>query len=391
MKWASGISERAVAQQAILELAAHVRAELGGAEPDLAILFVSPHHAATYARIPSLLQAALPRALIVGCSAGGVIGGGLEIEGRPALSITAASLPGVELQPFHFEADSTPPDEAAWRARFGDLPDATFLVFPDPFTADVEELLSGLDEAYPTLTKLGGLASGGTRPGANALFLGDAVHRSGSVGVALSGNLMVDTIVAQGCRTIGKPLIVSRCEENVILELDHRRPVDVLKELYSGLDERDQELFKTSLFVGIEMREGMEFNAGEFLVRNMAGVDTKRGAIAVGALLTPWQVVQFLLRDARTAEDDLERMLARYRAEEHGPVRGVLMFSCMGRGEHLFGRADHDTGLFAERLGPAPLGGFFCSGEIGPVGGQTFVHGYTSAFGVFREKSHGKS
>jgi small ligand-binding sensory domain FIST len=221
--------------------------------------------------------------------------------------------------------------------------------------------------------------------GRNALWLDGAAFARGAVGVALSGAIAVDTLVAQGCRPVGRPMLINRGRRNLVLELDGRSPVAVLRELYESLTGRDRELFQHSLFIGLEMRgEQVEFQPGELLVRNLLGVDPEQGTLAIAAPARPWQVVQFLLRDARTAAEDLGALLDRYRAGRAQP-RGALLFSCLGRGMHLYGRADHDTDLFRERLGPIPLGGFFCNGEIGPVGGTTFVHGYTSSFGLFRE------
>jgi small ligand-binding sensory domain FIST len=134
------------------------------------------------------------------------------------------------------------------------------------------------------------------------------------------------------------------------------------------------------------MREDeIEYEAGDLLVRNLVGADEETGALAVGAELRPMTVAQFVLRDARTAAEDLRRLLVRHRGASARAPAGALLFSCVGRGAGLFGRPDHDTGLFVESLGPAPLGGFFCNGEIGPVGGMTFLHGYTSAFALFRD------
>jgi small ligand-binding sensory domain FIST len=182
-------------------------------------------------------------------------------------------------------------------------------------------------------------------------------------------------------------MVVTRADENLIHELDKRKPSQVLQELFETLGERDQQLFRNSLFVGIEMRsQQVEVRAGEFLVRNLVGVDKASGALAVGAAVQPWQVVHFFLRDARTAEDDLKRRLDQYQFKGRRRPEGALLFSCVGRGEHLFGRPDHDTSLFRELVGPVPLGGFFCNGEIGPVGGTTFLHGYTSVFGLFRSR-----
>jgi small ligand-binding sensory domain FIST len=181
-------------------------------------------------------------------------------------------------------------------------------------------------------------------------------------------------------------MTVTRCERNVVLELDGKPPLTVLRELFVSLDGRDQQLFRTSLFVGLEMHESsIEYKSGELLTRNLIGMDPDSGAIVVGAEVHPWKVLRFLLRDARTAEADLMQHLDRF-SSSGTPPAGALLFSCLGRGAHLFGRADHDTDLFRERVGAVPLGGFFCNGEIGPVGGMTFLHGYTSAFGLFRPK-----
>jgi small ligand-binding sensory domain FIST len=310
------------------------------------------------------------------------------VEEQPALSLTAASLPGVSLQPFQLEQEDLPPagaPDSAWRevvpvraAR------PQFLVLADPTTIDAPALVAGLDTGWPRATKFGGLASGGRAPGDNRLFLGDRALRGGAAGVALSGNVSVETIVAQGCRPIGKPLIVTRCKDNVILEVDGRPPLLELHDLYESLDGRDQELFRHSLFVGLEMHEEqVEYREGELLVRNLVGADADTGALAVGAHVRQMQVVRFLLRDARTAAEDLTRLLERSRARDNPPA-GALLFSCLGRGAHLFGRPDHDTDLFRDKVGAVPLGGFFCNGEIGPVGGSTFLHGYTSAFALFR-------
>ena len=252
--------------------------------------------------------------------------------------------------------------------------------------SSVMVVLCGLAQSLTGLA-IARLASGGRFPGGNALFLGRDVYRAGAVCVAMTGNIAVDTIVAQGCRPIGRPMAITRGHDNVIEQIDRQKPTDVLRELFESLDERDQTLFRHSLFVGLEMqKDQVEVPRGEFLVRNLLGMDPTSGGLAVGAQIQPWQVVQFLLRDARTAAEDLAMLLDRYRGGGAHPS-GALLFSCLGRGMHLYGRPDHDTGLFHERLGRIPLGGFFCNGEIGPVGGSTFLHGYTSAFGLFRPAS----
>lgn len=387
MKWASTLSRRPDAAEAFAEAARAL--DLGGAAPDLLLAFASAEHAGSCVRLRDLARIRFPSALLVGCTGGGVIGGAREVEEGPALSLTAAVLPGVALAGFHVDEGSIPEpeDDARWRALAGAAHAPKILLLADPFTIDAAALVAGLDRAYPGAPKFGGLASAGSAAGENRLLLGPGVHRRGAVGVAFSGDLAVDTVVAQGCRPVGKPMLVTRCEGPFVRELDGTAPLRVLADLYASLDERDRELMQSSLFLGVDMREDrIEFDPGELLVRNLLGAEEESGALAVGARLRHMQVVQFVLRDARTAEEDLRRLLRRQREEARAArPAGALLFSCVGRGAGLFGRADHDTGVFEEMLGPAPLGGFFCNGEIGPVGGTTFLHGYTSAFALFRE------
>ncbi|HWE30256.1 MAG TPA: FIST N-terminal domain-containing protein [Polyangia bacterium] len=386
MKWASALSERTDTAAAVAEAAAALALQLGTDEPDLVLAFVSPHHAGSYDVVPAAIRAVFPRALLLGCSASGVIGNGREVEARPALSLTAASLPGVRLRPLSFPAAVEGKVDPT-RLGVNAADDPHFLILCDPYSFDARALVTTLDAAFPSGRKVGGMASGGDHAGDNVLYCAGEIHQRGAVGVALTGDIAIDTIVAQGCRPIGTPLTITRADGHIIRELNGKSPVDVLRETYESLDNsRDQELFRHSLFIGLELdSSAIEYQATDFLVRDMVGVDPSSGAIAVAANVRPWQVMHFLLRDARTAEHDLKAHLERYRADTPAPA-GALLFSCVGRGMHLFDRPDHDTDLFRARVGTLPLGGAFCNGQIGPVGAHTFLHGYTSAFGLFRHK-----
>jgi small ligand-binding sensory domain FIST len=386
MKWASTASTKPALDEAIEEVVGRVRGELPEGI-DFAVVFVSPHHGARYVEMSTALRSRLRPRVLIGCSAGGVIGGGREIEEAPGLSLTAAVLPGVELVPLRVNGvdepvatlDPMPQDSAGALA---------FLLLADPFTFDAEGYLRALDERCPRAAKIGGLASGGRRPGENVLYLDEKVHRGGLVGVALSGNVHVDTLVAQGCRPIGEPMFVTRSSENEIYALDGRAPLEVLQQLHEELEPRDRELFRHSLFVGLVMREKSDvYRRGDFLIRNLAGLDANRGSLVVAARIAEGTIVQFHLRDAATSAEDLEQMLSSLAPESRAATRGSLLFSCLGRGKHLYGQPDHDTDAFRRHLGHVPLGGFFCNGEIGPVQGTTFLHGYTSSFGLFRPRS----
>lgn len=390
MKWASSLSTARSSVAALDETTAALRTQLEGDPPHLLLLFVSSHHAMAWTSIAEMLRDRFPTSLLLGCSAGGVIGAGREVERTAALSLTAAVLPGVELHPFHVDAAELRGADGpgAWRDAVGlpdDGRDASFIVLSDPLTFDAEQLVRGLDAAYPGAVKVGGLASGGNtrRPGAHALFLG-AHHPGGAVGIAMRGDVHVDTIVAQGCRAIGNPMFVTRASRNFIFQLDGRPAVQAIEELFSSLDPADQALFRESLFLGISMRDDRsEYRQGDFLVRNVLGVDTNAGALGIAAVVEEQAVVQFHVRDARTSAEDLDALLVR---AESAPPAGALLFSCLGRGEGLYGKPDHDTTAFKRHVGPVPIGGFFCNGEIGPVQGKTFLHGYTSCFGLFRPR-----
>jgi small ligand-binding sensory domain FIST len=280
----------------------------------------------------------------------------------------------VQIAPFHHD-EPVPPSLARGAHQF--------IILPDPFSFDADSFLHALDAVHPGSTIVGGVASGGREPGSNALWLGNATLHTGVVGVALDGDVAIDTIVAQGCRPIGEPMFVTRSERNIIHDLDGRRAAVILQDLYARATGPDQQLFRQSLFLGIVMREAREqYRQGDFLIRNVLGIEPKTGSLVVGAPVRDGMVVQFHLRDARTSSDDLDELLRQHEGTPHG----ALLFSCLGRGKHLYGVVDHDTDAFRERFGAVALGGFFCNGEIGPVQGTTFLHGYTSAFGLFRPR-----
>jgi small ligand-binding sensory domain FIST len=392
MVFASALSEEPNAEAAGDAVLASALAGLGGIEPDLAFLFCSDAYAASYDRLASQVREALPGALLVGCSARSVIGAGREIEGRPALSLTLARLPDVTLCPMRVAGDGFPRGSGSWREHFeiAEEPVPHFVLLADPFSCDAEALVRQLDADFPDSTVVGGLASGADRAGGNALFLDERTHGDGLVGVALQGDVCVDAVVAQGCRPIGIPMFVTRARGSLLVEVDGRPPMTIVRELFEAASERDRGLMQTSLFLGVEMRpDRSQYGRGDFLIRNLRGADERTGALAVAAALEEGQVVQFHLRDARTSAEDLDERLARYRTER-GPLdrpAGALLFSCLGRGAWLYGVPDHDTDAFRRHIGPVPLGGFFCNGEIGPVERRTFLHGYTSAFGLFRPRA----
>ena len=392
MKWASAISESEKVEEAVSECAESIKSIVGNS-PDLLFVFPSFNFSGQFKDISNALSKHFENSVIMGCSGNGVIGAGREVEHTPGFAMCAAELPEVEITPFHI-SDSDLPDgddpPNKWENVLGVSRESrpNFVLLADPFSVRGENLLMGMDYAYPDCKIVGGLASGGTQPGSNALYLNNITYDHGIAGVALSGNIEINTIVAQGCKPIGSLSRITKCERNILQELDGRSPFDILGETYNDLNEADQKLFQNSLFLGVVM-DPFESSPGigDFLIRNIVGANPDAGQLAVGQMLREGQLVQFHLRDAQTSTENLSNMLDEYQSTSFGPETGALMFSCLGRGKYLYEEPDHDTDLFREKIGDLPLTGFFCNGEIGPVSGSTFLHGYTSSFGIFKPQS----
>jgi small ligand-binding sensory domain FIST len=341
-----------------------------------------------YRKLPELLAAHFPKALICGCSASGVIGGGHEEEDTPALALTAANFRAPSLTHIDpaavLDGEQRVDPERLARVLGDEAGDLIVLV--DPFTLPPDSLVEALDIALPGAVKLGGLASAGPAPRSTMLY-GRIAHRKGALVLRLGPDTRLSTIVAQGCRPIGHPYVATRTNGQSIYELDGKAAVEVMQDLFKTLSPEDKDVFRHSLFVGIEMdKKLVEMRSDRLLVRDLLGVDPNSGAVGVATQVKTYDVVQFVLRDSASAEAELATLLE---AKHEAGVRpdGALLVSCVGRGRHLFGRPDHDPDLFNARFLDIPLGGFFASGEIAPVGGHTFLHGYTSAFALFEDRA----
>lgn len=408
MRWTSALSTRPSLEAALEEVVERARQSLQST-PDLAIVFISAAYASEYSRLMPLLKEQLSVPALIGCSGTGIVGVDngesiREVEDEPALTLCLAHLPNVRVHAFHLSGDELPDLDSspqAWIELVGVSPEEQphFILLADPFTSGINDLLQGLDFAYPGSVKVGGLASGTSMMGTNGLFCNYRRHQEGIAGLALSGKIVLEAIVAQGCRPIGQPLRVLEGERNVLLKVEEQStdgpagapqtPLEVLQSIFQDLSEDDRRLAQHSLFVGIARSEfKSELEQGDFLIRNLLGVDPRNGAIAIGDRVRSGQRIQFHLRDANTSADDLEVLLRRYQRHiqinQTSPV-GALMFSCTGRGAGLYGEPDFDSSLFNRYIYSVPLSGFFCGGEIGPVGDATFLHGYTSVFAICRE------
>ncbi|BAZ33278.1 hypothetical protein NIES4074_57880 [Cylindrospermum sp. NIES-4074] len=397
MQWANALSTHHSLEAAVADVVQQAVSSLT-APADIGLVFISSAFTSEYSRLMPLLAEKLSVPVLIGCSGGGVIGTTVkgqtqELESEPAISLTLAHLPGVNVEVFHILTEElpdldSPPD--AWIDLIGVPPSPVpqFILLSSSFSSGIKDLLQGLDFAYPGSVVVGGQASGGGMGGRVALFCNNRLYREGTVGIALTGNIVVETIVAQGCRPIGEPLQVTKADRNIILELDEQVPLVLLRDLISSLSEQERILAQHSLFVGVAM-DGFKpsLQQGDFLIRSILGVDPSAGAIAIGDRVRPGQRLQFHLRDAQASAEDLELLLKLYQNQHTTEPSAVaaLMFTCLGRGEGLYGKPNFDSELFQRYLSNIPVGGFFCSGEIGPVSGSTFLHGYTSVFAICRQ------
>ena len=363
-------------------------AELGpGGEADLAVVFVSQAHGQAIRPALEHLSETVPARVVLGTTVEGLLTGAQEYETGPAVSVWLARLPRATLVPLALEYAQTADGGSfvGWPAKLdaGWPPHAALLLLADPFTCPVDRLLSRLDEDHPGVPVVGGMASGGYEPGCNTLVVGNRSYDSGAVGVVIGGGVRIRPVVSQGCRPIGKPLVITRAEANVIIELGGKPALERLREIYADLSHEDRVLVRTSLHVGRAANEYQDsFQQGDFLVRSVAGADPESGVLAVGDLVRTGQTVQFHVRDADSAHDDLVSLLTREK-ERGATAAGALVFTCNGRGSRLFNTPSHDAACLQQVLGPLPAAGFFAQGEIGPIGRRTFVHGFTASIALF--------
>lgn len=389
MGFVSAFNQTASSDEAALQLASDLEGPLVG-PVDLLLLFVTPHHADRLGAFRDRLTATLKPRVTLGLTVQGVIGVRKEIESGPGVSALAASLPGVGLEAFAgAEPDWTamindPEGMGKTLQVDGENPKA-FILLADPFSTPVGSILPAMSYALQGAPIIGGLASGGRRHGENRLLLNETIHTAGALGLSIAGPILAQTTVSQGCRPIGRPLVITRSQRHVVQQLGGRNAVAVLRELIESLPPDDQVLIAShGLLVGRVVSEYRErFGRGDFLIRNIVGVDQNEGYLAIGdPFLRTGQTIQFHVRDQQTAREDIEMLLDAQRLQ--GAAAGGLLFTCNGRGSHLFDAPDPDAVAVASALGDMPLAGFFAAGEIGPVGPQSHLHGHTASLVTFR-------
>lgn len=385
MQFTAALSTHADSAAAVDEVCDAVAAKLGE-RPDLVLAFYSHAYGDVGHEIPARIQDRLKPRSALACTGESIVGNDREIEGKPSVAVWAAQLPGVVVEPIRLEFARTPEGPAihGWPDKLaGEWPaGSALIVLGEPFSFPADWLLERLNEDRPGVPVVGGMASGAHGPGRNRVALDGSSFPDGAVAVLLHGPLSIRTVVSQGCRPIGTPLVVTAAERQWIQSLGGRPPLQQVQEIFAGLSEEDRALMQQGLHVGRVVNEYQDrFSPGDFLIRNCMGAERETGAIAVGEYLRPGQTVQFHIRDAESADAELKSLL-RQSAAGFTP-RGGLLFTCNGRGTRLFDVADHDAACVQREWPGLPLAGFFAQGEIGPVGGKNFLHGFTASLALF--------
>ncbi len=371
MPFAAALSEHPVPALATGEVIGQVVDAVGEA-PDVAALFLTAPFLGAVEDMTATVRALLKPRVLIGATAVSVLGGPLEAEEGPAVSLWAGRLPSRPVRAVRL-------DDAAGPLPAGSPTDGTLVLVADPFSFDVAALLGRLAETAPDLAVVGGMASAARGPGGNRLVLDDQVHRDGAVGFLLDGPGPVSTVVSQGCRPVGRPFTVTRAEQNILYELGGQPAYERLQQLVEAVDPNERRLLARGVHLGVVVDEHRtDFQRGDFVIRNLLGADREVGALAAGDVVPVGTTVQFQVRDASTADEDLDALLT-----TAPRAAGALLFTCNGRGSHLFDVAHHDAAAVADRVERGAVAGMFCAGELGPIGGANFVHGFTASIALF--------
>ena len=372
--------------------AENLRRQLRAPQVSLGLVFMTPKFFPYAKQVLEILRVHARIPLLAGCSSTGLVAGAEEIEEDGGVALALYSLPGAVLKETYFTQTQVEESNGGgyWRLETGIEPEQTngWLAFIDPFHLDAETWLREWNLAYAPLPVFGGLASGTPADQSTQVYLNGDVYDEGGVAISVGGDVKIAGVISQGCTPIGETWTLTRVEQNLIHRIANRPAYEVLAETVNKLSAEDQHKSRGNLFIGLVINEYLEdFHRGDFLVRNLLGGDPNSGVLAVGAMPRAGQTMQFQRRDARGASEDMSELLARTRRELGGAkIYGGCLCCCNGRGKNLFGSSSHDAQMVQQQFGGIGLSGFFCNGEIGPVGAKNFLHGYTASLALFVEK-----
>jgi len=344
---------------------------------NVGFVYFTDHFVSDAAALVAHLHDATGISQWVGSVGVGVLATATEYMDEPAIAVMLAGLPEGEFRVFSGKAR---PPAAGERTASGAEAAHFAIVHGDPNTHDMPELIQDMSGKVASGFLVGGLSSSrGT-----SCQVANEILQGGLSGVVLSSAVPVATRLTQGCSPLGRngagdePLrhVVTEGERNIIVTLDGRPALDVFMEDIGEVLARDLRRAARFIHAGIPVSGS---DTGDYTVRNLVGIDPKNRLLAIGAPVERGMPLLFCKRDAQSAREDLARMLDEIAGEARGSPRGGLYYSCLGRGEHMFGARSAELELIRERLGDFPLVGFFCNGEIS----HDRLYGYTGVLTLF--------
>ncbi|NKB81895.1 MAG: hypothetical protein GKS05_08420 [Nitrospirales bacterium] len=388
MQYQVAVSRHTNPDQAGQELGMALRASMGKDPVDVAFIFYPPYYKDMISQLLSHIHETLSPRVLLGCMGESIIGMDKEFEETTAVTVWAARLPHCHLVPMHLTFDEVEHGYImdGWPEGLDHSAEhPTFILLADPFSTPMNEVFSQIEQRCPGAPAIGGVASGGTDLGESQLVLNNDIIQTGLVGIAMWGPLSIRTIVSQGCQPIGEPYVVTRAERYIVYELGGMPTLERLQATLDALGPERGKQATMGLQVGVAFNEHRhQFNRGDFLIRGIMGADQQSGGIALSDLIEEGQTIQFHLRDSAAASEELNLLLAQERDQfSKAPPKGALLFSCHGRGRRFFPHPHHDIEAVLHQTGHIPIAGFFAAGEIGPVAGKNFIHGYTASLALF--------
>ncbi len=391
IRCAAAVATERETEQAIEDACRAAKVALGG-DAHLAVFFTTHQHHRAFPTLGQRIAELTGAAHSFGATAETVVANDREWEESPAIAVWLAHLPDVNVRPVRLRFERGPDGGAitGWSDELaGEWPrGAAMLLLGEPYTFPADALLERMNDDRPGVPVVGGMASGAAQPGQNRVWLEGQEHTDGAVGMVIDGAVEIKPVVSQGCRPIGRPLVITQAERNIIAQLGGAPAIQRFQEIYQQLAPEEKRLAEQGLHMGLVTNEYRdEFARGDFLVRNVLGADPNTGAIAVGDYVRVGQTVQFHVRDAQTADEDLRTLLNASQASHAAPPAGALLFTCNGRGTRLFPEPHHDAGVLRSLWPELPIAGLFAQGELGPVAGKNFMHGFTASVALLRERT----
>lgn len=386
-----GHSANPITENAAQEAASRAMSQAGLDRADLAVVFFTVDHLEDYPKLLANIFHIVGTDRVVGCSGAGVLTGETEIEGSPGLAVLVLSADRIRMephlsQPLH-ERDREIAKEIAQRAAGRPGENSLLVLFPDPYHARPDRLCAGIEEELGFLPIVGAGCSENGSQGRTFQLCGEELVSNAVAGATLSGSFQAAIDTTQGCQPVSEPMVITKAKDNLIFEINHEPAFEAFARVIKG--PLLENLRRALAFVFAGLPADPEKNSvapGDYLVRNIVGLDSQKGILAVADSVHEGESILFTLREGQRAREDLDEMLKRQVTNLEGkkPAFGFY-FNCCARGGSLYGISGIDTTYIRRWLGDFPLIGFFGNFELGPLGRRNRLLAYTGVLALITE------